>query len=271
MGNPQDHIADTLKTVRGTASDEDIKLIQDVVDLVIDGQDTTKSKNALESILSRGKKYGITVDSLYQDLLKSGVDPKEIEYPIYKNDKLEFLKKWLLPPHGPSHQMYTHKGWNHDYSPEDGDDWSGQAKNQSWEVKKKMLVDIAKKIYPSSDAEKIAVTLYNVHRLRDLQCNGTEKQKPGEHLKNIPDELEKFTLPLIKDENKKRKFAKEIADIRSEIKDYYENYFTKGFNEDINNPLYRHVDSLIGSLEGDNGGMLGDIYSETISHACLLR
>jgi len=260
MGNPQDHIADTFKTVRGTASDEEIKIIQDVVDLVIDGQDTTKSKNALESILSRSKKYGISVDSLYQDLLNSGVDPKEIEYPIYKNDKLEFLKKWLLPPHGPSHQMYTHKGWNHDYSPEDGDDWSGVSKNQSWEVKKKMLVDIAKKIYPSSDAEKIAVTLYNVHRLRDLQCNGTEKQKPGEHLKNIPDELEKYTLPLIKDENKKRKFAKEIADLRTEIDDYYANYFAKGYNEDINNPLYKHINSLIGSFEGANAGMMGDIY-----------
>jgi len=69
MGYPEDHIADTLKTIRGTTSADNIKLLQDIVDLVIDGQDTEKSRNALESILSRIKQYGITIDSLYQDLL----------------------------------------------------------------------------------------------------------------------------------------------------------------------------------------------------------
>jgi len=260
MGNPEDHIADTLKAIRGTTSDVNTKLLQDAVDLIIDGQDTAKSRNAMESILSRIKQYGITTDTLYQDLLNSGVDSKEIENPIYNNDKPEFLKKWFLPPHSPNHQIYTHKGWDHDYSPEDGDDWSGEAKNQSWKVKKNLLTKIVKIAYPSCDAEKTAVTLYIVHRLRDVQCNGTENKKPGEHLKNIPDELEMYTLPLVKDEEIKRELAKEITDLRNNIKDYYGNYFDKGYNKGVIAPLTKQVDKLIGSLEGDKGGMLGKIF-----------
>jgi hypothetical protein len=72
------------------------------------------------------------MDKIYHEFIKQGVDSKEIEKPQYSGDKMRFLLAWLLPPHSPSHQLYTHKGADYDYSKEpDGDNWSAKEKNQS--------------------------------------------------------------------------------------------------------------------------------------------
>ena len=132
------HKRDTENTIQGTTSRVNIELIRDVVDLVIDGQYTKSGVEALDSIIHR---LGINTNSIYQNLLSQGVDPNEIKKSQYNNDLMKYLRAWLLPSHGPQHQIYTHKGADYDYSKEDdGDgDFNAKEKNQSWIVKRQLL------------------------------------------------------------------------------------------------------------------------------------
>ena len=280
MAEAWDHEIDTRNAVKGTTSPDNIDLIVKAVFFVIDGtykrenSESGKGFETLDYLLEHLKRYGITEDSLYNDLLNAGISPDEInkineanKEKLYSNKK-DFLQKWLLPSAvGKNKHQFTHKGWDHNYSPEDGNDWSGQGKNQSWNVKKKLLIEILMNVYqmPRTSAEKAALLLYNVHRLRDAQYNGTKDQKPGEYLNNIPDDLEKYILPLIKDNKEKQEFAKEIADYRNSQKEYFDNYFEKGYNDNnSNSPLYKQINKLIGPLKGDDGGMLRKIFYEIV-------
>jgi hypothetical protein len=216
------HKQDTGKAVGATTSAENTELLKDLVHLVIDGQLSKNGINdsgELNNLLSRLERHGIAMDEIYHEFIKQGVDPKEIEKPQYDGDTLRFLTAWLLPPHGPSHQLYTHKGADYDYSKEpDKDYWSAKEIHQSWLVKRYILINAVQKIYSVSpgDAERIAMTLYSVHRLRDLQYNGSDTTPPERkaYLFNVVDDLEKYTLPLIKDTSLYNKIKEQIGQIK---------------------------------------------------------
>jgi hypothetical protein len=195
------HKKDTEKAVGTTLSREKVETLKDVVHLVIDGQATENEKRGCRELISRLEKYGITADGLCRQFLKQGGEPQAIEK--YNGDKQQFLVDWLLPPYGPAHQVYTHKGADYDYSKEnDKDYWSALEVQQSWLLKKYLLTKFVENIYSlsSADAEKVAMTLYSVHRLRDLQYNGSDETPPKkkEYLFNVVQDMEKYTLPLIR-------------------------------------------------------------------------
>jgi len=132
------------------------------------------------------------------------VDLKQIDT-RYGGNKIAFIYDWILPPRGPAHQVYTHKGWDYNYAEEnDKDYWSALEVHQSWTVKKDLLIHVVKEAYHIShtDADRIAALLYTVHRLRDLQYNGTENTTPKqkEYLFNVVDDTEKYILPLVRSE-----------------------------------------------------------------------
>jgi hypothetical protein len=194
MANPDLHRKDTENAIQGTTSNENTMLIVDVADFCIDGQWTDKSLAVLDRIICHLEVYGINVNTLYQNFLDQGVDPKEIEKKEYKNDKLEFLRWWFLPPHSAMHQMYTHKGADYDYSKEsDGSgEWKAIEIEHSWKVKRKLLINTIQKVFGLShiDSERAAMTLYSIHRLRDLKYNGTSKEsKLKDYFVNIVDDL----------------------------------------------------------------------------------
>ena len=229
------HRKDTENTIQETTDRKNIDLIVDVVDFCIDGNFHGKDdlKNfmgksitmplpikQLNSILNSLKIYGINEDSLINDL--GDVDKSGIYNGTYCG-KMHFLYNWLIPvgPFDHKHR-YTHKGadYVYDKKEEDENDWSGKEKHQSWLVKRKLMVDTIKNIYSISqpDAEKIAMTLYSIHRLRDLQFNGNTENPPiKEYYLNIVDDLKKYTLPLIKSGDSLKNFSGKIDKLKIEL------------------------------------------------------
>ena len=264
LANPKEHLADTCRTLRRTTSIENIELITNVTHhIVIDGT-WKESKERFNSTLNDLNKFGIDEDSLYEDIIQQGVDRNEINNGNY-NSTLDYLQKWLLSPAiGNGKHQYTHKGWNYPYiNDKDGSDFSAKEKQQSWNVRKKLLINVIEKIYSLSfvEANNMAATLYNVHRLRDLQYNGTKDKKPGEYLKNVPFDLEEYTLPIIKEADIRQEFIRHITLLKKNIDDYYDCYFENGYNESINiSPLSGQIDCIIGSIDDDNDTMIGNIF-----------
>ena len=254
MGESEDHSYDILKAVINTTSNENIVFLQEVIDLVIDGQDTKKTKDMMDKILTQ---LGIPIDKLYQKLIDK-LDPVRVE----KDIKLAVLIKWLFPVKGPRHQLSTHRGMNYNYSSDDSDDWGGLEKEIAWQFRKKILIKAIKKVYPSfndNKIEQIAAILYNIHRLRDLQYNGGKEIPPGVYLKNIPEELRLYMLPLISNKSEKSEFIKDVNELENLINDYFDNYFTNEYNLSLSNPMSDKVDELIGELKGENNGKLNKI------------
>jgi hypothetical protein len=262
------HKKDTGRAIEATTSADNVELLKDVVHLAIDAQlsnnkhITEHDCTELKNLLARLNKYGITADSLYQEFLHQGVSQKEIESPAYCGDKQRFLTAWIFPPHSPMHQLYTHKGADYDYSIEaDKDYWSANEIQQSWLVKKRLLIKIVQNIYSAShgDAERIAMTLYSIHRLRDLQYNGSDTTPPERKsfLFNIPDDLKKYTLPLIKDKPLYNQINEQITNVEKGIAALRASQDWEG--------ILKAVDALLGPLESDAGGLLNKVIPAFVS------
>jgi len=229
--------------------------LRDLVHIVIDGQATTNGKEECKNLLQILENKGIvTKNELYNRFLKVGVEKtdKEID---------QFLTDWLLPPHGPNHQLYTHKGWDYDYSQEDDKDyWSAIEIKQSWEVKKYLLTKVVGKIYSLSEskAEALAVLLYDIHRLRDIQCNNYDEKtaEKKKYLFNVSDEIEKYVIPLIADKNIKNQIHNLINSVKN-----IEQILTGPINDDFWQGLNEPINKLIGSIENSEGGCLTEVVS----------
>jgi hypothetical protein len=277
------HKQDTEKAVKAITSIENTELLKDVVHLAIDGQlslPRTPEKNdpdyavklenrerkieeckkELNGLFSRLTNHGITIDTIYNEFIKNGVSKNALETE-YNGDKLRFLLFWLLPPYSPNHQMYTHKGADYDYSKEpDKDDWSSTEIHQSWLVKRYLLIKTVQEIYSVSpdDAERIGMTLYSIHRLRDLQYNGSDTTPPERkaYLFNVVEDLEKYTLPLIKDASLYNKIKEQIEYIKKGI----ETLRASGNWDGIS----RAADTLLGPIDSDEPGLIDDVISSFI-------
>ncbi|GHU70325.1 hypothetical protein FACS189450_04570 [Spirochaetia bacterium] len=274
------HKQDTGKEVKSTTSPENTELLKDVVHLAIDGQlslprmpakadpdyaaklenrevKIEERKKELNGLFSRLMKYGITIDTIYNEFIKNGVGKTALETE-YNGDKLRFLLFWLLPPYSPNHQMYTHKGADYDYSKEpDKDDWSSKEIHQSWLVKRYLLIKTVQGIYSLSpgDAERIGMTLYSVHRLRDLQYNGSDTTPPERkaYLFNVVEDLEKYTLPLIKDASLYHKIKEQIDDLKKGLE-----ILRASGNWD---GISKAVDTLLGPIDSEKSGLIDEVIS----------
>jgi len=254
------HEKDTRLALQGTTSSENIELIVQVVYLVIDGTyktgNTQKSFDVLDSILNQLKIYGISEESLYNDLIDQGVDANEINNGNY-TDRKDFIQKWLLPSAiGENKHQYTHKGadYNYDSEKEDSSYWSGKDKHQSWMVKRKLLQDVVKNIFSVSpaDAEKIAMTLYSIHCLRDLQCANVEDPKKREYLFDLPKGVVKYAYPLIKN----NELLKNIRDNNDRLINSIER--SKKANK-WDDDLSAALENFLGAVEDGNGGLLSKV------------
>jgi hypothetical protein len=253
MAYPIDHKNDTIKAIGSSTSNENAELVRDLVHIVIDGQATANGKEECKNLLQiLENKRIITKNELYDRFLKEGVEKadKEID---------QFLADWLLPPHGPNHQLYTHKGWDYDYSQEeDKDYWSAIEIKQSWEVKKYLLTRVVGKINSLSEskAEALAVLLYNIHRLRDIQCNNYDEStaEKKKYLFNVGDEIEKYVIPSITDKNIKDRIHGLINSVKS-----IEQILTGPVNDDFWQGLNESINKLIGSIDGSEGGYMTEV------------
>jgi hypothetical protein len=261
------HEKDTEIAIQGTTSRENIELIIKVVYLVIDGTyktaNSTKGFETFDYLLEHLKIYGITEDSLYNDLITQGVDSNLINNRQFYNGKIDFLQKWLLPSGiGDNKHQFTHKGadYVYDKKEEDGDYWSGKEKHQSWMVKRKLLQDTIKNIYSvsPSDAEKIAMTLYSIHCLRDLHCANVDDPRRREYLFDLPDGIKKYTLPLIKNNDLLKKITESNDKLIKSID------ISKKSNKWDEN-LGIILDDLLGAVESDGGGLLSKVIPEFLS------
>jgi hypothetical protein len=257
------HEKDTEIALQGTTSRENIELIVKTVYLVVDGTyktaNSTKGFETLNYILKNLKIYGITEDSLYNDLINQGVDPHLINDKQIYSDKTDFLQKWLLPSAiGDNKHQYTHKGADYDYNKEkDADYWSGKEKHQSWMVKRKLLQDTIENIYSvsSADAERIAMTLYSIHCLRDLHCANVDDPWRREYLFDLPKGIKKYTLPLIKNNDLLKKITESNDKLINSID------ISKKSNKWDEN-LGIILDDLLGAVESDGGGLLSKVIPE---------
>jgi hypothetical protein len=253
MAYPIDHKNDTIKAIGSSTPKENAELLRDLVHIVIDGQATTNGKDECKNLLQILENKGIvTKKELYDRFLKEGVNKTD-------GDIDQFLADWLLPPHGPNHQLYTHKGWDYDYSQEeDKDYWSAIEINQSWKVKKYLLIKALGKIYSLSEsrAEALAVLLYNVHRLRDIQCNNYDEKtaEKKKYLFNAGNEIEKYVIPLIADRDMKNKLQYLINGVKN-----IEQKLAGAVNEDFWQGLNVPIDKLIGSIDSSNGGYITEV------------
>jgi hypothetical protein len=255
MAYPIDHKNDTIKAIGSSTSKENAEIIQDLVHIVIDGQATTNGKEECKNLLQIMENKGIvTKDELYNRFLKEGVNKTD-------GDIDQFLADWLLPPHGPNHQLYTHKGWDYDYSQEeDKDYWSAVEINQSWKVKKYLLTKVIGKIYflSESKAETLAILLYNIHRLRDIQCNNYDEKtaEKKKYLFNVSDEIEKYVIPLINDKELKNRVQGLFNDVKN-----IGQILTGPINDDFWQGLNVPINKLIGSIDGSKGGCVTEVVS----------
>jgi outer membrane protein OmpA-like peptidoglycan-associated protein len=240
--------------MKSPLSDDDKRLLENAVHQVLDGQATKNGKKEFGDLLSRLEQKGITRDMLCKEFTRAGVNPSEVNK---YQDKGDFLTEWFLPPYGPGHQAYSHKGYDYDYSkdPDTKDYWTPENVQQSWLVKKYTLEKIVKNIYNTSDeySKNIAATLYSIHRLRDLQTNGSdENARLSEHLLNVTDDLKKYTLPLYKnDPRMTEKIKAKIEIIEKGISEFK----NSGSYNGINNG----VEGLIGDFSSSQDGILNDL------------
>jgi len=255
MAYPIDHKNDTIKAIDSSTSKENTELLRDLVHIVIDGQATANGKEECKNLLQILENRGIvSKNELYDRFLKEGVEKtdKEID---------QFLADWLLPPHGPNHQLYTHKGWDYDYSrEEDKDYWNAIEIKQSWEVKKYLLTKVVGKIYSISEsrAKALAVLLYNVHRLRDIQCNNYDEKtaEKKKYLFNAGDEIEKYVIPLITDKDIKNRVQGLINGVKNIVQ-----ILTGPINDDFWQELNKPINKLIGSIDGAEDGCITEVVS----------
>jgi flagellar motor protein MotB len=246
------HRQDTERFIKDSLNNDDKQLMVDVVHQVLDGQATTGGKAQFRDVLSRLEQKGIAKDELCGVLFRAGVDRSEInKYP----SKEDFLTAWFLPPYGPTHHAYSHKGYDYDYSkdPDTKDYWSSIEVQQSWLLKKHILEKTVKTVYGISDntVRNYAATLYNQHRLRDLETNGSDENfSPckARHLFNVTDELRKYTLPIISGSRKK-------ADIEKKIKLIEEGIIDVEKSGDFRK-IKAGVDDLNGYFNSPDGGIL---------------
>jgi archaellum component FlaC len=267
MAETWTHKQDTGKAVGTTTSPENIELLKDVVHLAIDGQLSLpkvpenrerrieECKEELNGLFSRLMKLGITIDAIYNKFIKNRVSKNTLETE-YNGDKLRFLLFWLLHPYSPNHQMYTHKGADYDYSKEpDKDYWSSKEIHQSWLVKRYLLIKAVQEIYSVSpgDAEKMGITLYSIHRLRDLQYNGSDTTPPERkaYLFNVVEDLEKYTLPLIKDASLYNKIKEQIENIKKGIETLRASGNWDG--------ILKAADMLLGPVDSDEPGLIDEM------------
>ena len=259
------HEKDTEIAIHGTTSRENIELVIKVVYLVIDGTyktaNSTKGFETLDYVLKHLKIYGITEDSLYNDLINQGVDPNLINDRQIYNGKTDFLQKWLLPSAiGDNKHQYTHKGADYDYNKDkDADYWSGKEKHQSWTVKRKLLQDTIKNIYSVSpaNAEKIAMTLYSIHCLRDLHCANVDDPWRREYLFDLPKGIKKYTLPLIKSDDLLNKLTENNDKLIKSIR-------ISKTNGKWDENLWTVLDNLLGAVESDGGGLLSKVIPDLL-------
>jgi hypothetical protein len=260
------HIKDTGKAIGTTLSKKAAGDIQDLVHFVIDGQKTRSreaeqqknDRDAFEKNLEGWGAYGVSPGWLCAEFQKQGVDQNQIDA-RYGGDRIAFLYDWLLPPGGPAHQVYTHKGWDYNYAEEnDKDYWSAVEVHQSWMVKKNLFIQVVKEAYHLSlnDAERIAALLYTVHRLRDLQYNGTEDTTPKqkEYLFNVVDDAEKYILPLVKNSPLHKKITEAIESLEKGIGELK----TSGPNWNWDG-ISAQADALLGAVDNDTTGHLDDV------------
>jgi len=255
MAYPIDHKNDTIKAIDSSTTKENAELLRDLVHIVIDGQATTNGREECKNLLQILESKGIvTINELYNFFLKAGVEKTDREID-------QFLADWLLPPHGPNHQLYTHKGWDYDYSQEeDKDYWSAIEIKQSWEVKKFLLTKVVGKIYSLSEskAEALAVLLYNIHRLRDIQCNDYDEKnaEKKKYLFNFGDEIEKYVIPLIADKDMKNRVQGLIKSVKN-----IEQILIGPINDDFWQGLNKPINELIGSIDSSEGGCITEVVS----------
>jgi len=252
---PIDHKNDTIKAIGSSTTKNNAELLRDLVHIVIDGQATANGKEECKILLKiLENKEIVTKNELYDRFLKEGVEKtdKEID---------QFLADWLLPPHGPNHQLYTHKGWDYDYSrEEDKDYWSALEIKQSWEVKKYLLTKVVGKIFSISEskAKALSVLLYNIHRLRDIQCNNYDEKtaEKKKYLFNVGDEIEKYVIPLIANKELKNRIQGLINEVKS-IGQKLSGSINDDFWQELNEP----INKLIGSIDSSKGGYMTEIVS----------
>jgi len=253
MAYPIDHKNDTVKAIGSSTSKENAELLRDLVHIIVDGQGTANGKEECKNLLQTLESGGIvSKNELYERLIKEGVEKTD-------KDTAQFLTDWLLPPHGPMHQLYTHKGWDYDYrQEEDKDYWSALEIKQSWEVKKYLLVKTVGKIFSASEdrAKALSVLLYNVHRLRDIQYNNYDEKTAAKknYLFNACDEIEKYVLPLITDNSVKKMIQEPLNDVKSILKK-----LTGPVNDDFWQGLNEPINKLIGLIDDPQGGYITDV------------
>jgi hypothetical protein len=102
----------------------------------------------------------------------------------------------------------------------------------------------------------MAALLYTVHRLRDLQYNGTEDTTPKqkEYLFNVVDDAEKYILPLIRDVSLHKKVTAGIEALKKGIDVLQRsgpNWNWEG--------ILAQADALLGSVDDDTSGHLDEV------------
>ena len=263
MAYPIDHKNDTFRAIGSLTTKENALILQEVVHLIIDAQATTNGKEECKKLLSILENNGIvTKDELYNRFIKEGVPETSINY--FNGNKDAFLAAWLLPPHNPNHQLYTHKGWDYDYSrEEDKDYWNALEIKQSWEVKKYLFTNTVEKIFAVSEskAKAISVLLYNIHRLRDIQYNSYDETTAPKkkYLFNTCDEIEKHVLPLVNGKELQTKIhglLNNIIGILSKLAGPINNNFWQELNEPIN--------KLIGSIDNTENVLSSEVVSSIL-------
>jgi hypothetical protein len=271
------HIKDTGKAIGTTLSEKARGDIENLVHFVIDGQKTRSrvieqqkaDQEAFKKYLDGLGIYGVTPEWLCREFQKQGVDLNQIDT-RYGGNKILFIYDWILPPGGPAHQVYTHKGWDYNYAEEsDKDYWSALETHQSWMVKKNVFIKVVQEAYHVSynDAERMAVLLYTVHRLRDLQYNGTEDTTPKqkEYLFNIVDDTEKYILPLVKNNPLHTKITEAIEALKKGIDELRRS--GPNWNWD---GILAQADALLGSVDDDTSGHLDEVIPAFIREQDLL-
>jgi hypothetical protein len=125
-------------------------------------------------------------------------------------------------------------------------------------TKKNLFIQVVHEAYHLSPvaAERVAALLYTVHRLRDLQYNGTEYTTPKqkEYLFNVVDDAEKYILPLISDASLRKKVLAGIEALKKGI-DVLQ---TSGPNWNWDG-ISAATDALLGSIDDDTTGHLDEV------------
>jgi hypothetical protein len=162
--------------------------------------------------------------------------------------------------------QFTHKGagYNYDTVQDNNNMWSGKWKQQSWLVKRKLLIDTIKSVYPESspNEDNIAMTLYSIHRLRDLRFANTDYPMEREYFFNLPEEVITYTLPLIKSNY----LLDQIKELNNKLKTSI--MITKD-SKKWDNGLSKILDSLLGPESSDEGGLISKVIPDFLKPEAL--